>query len=129
MPKARGFQRKNTRKSAPLSLSVKLPPRRIREAFLLLYELEGCRKAVNYLTEYYGVRRMKIVLNGKRVGKKYAAYYLENCAYFKKIGLKRRIVLHELYHHLIDCNSLELSLRLEEKEANDYAKTFLRYNF
>jgi hypothetical protein len=45
---------------------VKVPPRRIREKFLIVYELEGCQKAVNFLTEYYGVRRMKIILNGRK---------------------------------------------------------------
>jgi hypothetical protein len=38
--------------------------------------------------------------------------------------LKRRIVLHELYHHLIDVMNINMPLRKEEKEANDYARCF-----
>ena len=91
-----------------------------------MYELEGCQKAVNYLTKYYGVRRMRIILNGKRVRKEWVAWYLENTACFKKNGLRKRIVLHELYHHLIEVKSLELPLRIEEKEASNYARCFLK---
>jgi hypothetical protein len=39
-------------------------------------------------------------------------------------GLKKKIVLHELYHHLVDCNGLELHLSVEEKEANSFARKF-----
>ena len=97
-------QRGKARKSVSVPLSVKLPPKKVRERFLIIYELEGCQKAVNYLTEYYGVRRMRIFLNGRKVGKSCIAYYLEERAYFKKEGLNKRVVLHELYHHLVDCN-------------------------
>jgi hypothetical protein len=106
------------------SLSVKLPPKRIRERFLIVYELEGCQKAVNFLTEYYEVRKMRIVLDGKKVGKNCVGSYLRNTACFTKNGLKRRIVLHELYHHLIDVMNINMPLRKEEKEANDYARCF-----
>jgi hypothetical protein len=116
--------RKARRSSVPLS--VKLPPKKVRERFLIIYELEGCQKAVNFLSKYYGVRRMRIVLNGKKVGKWCLGLYLKNCAYFKKEGLTKRIVLHEFYHHLIEVRSLELPVRTEEKEANNYARHFLR---
>jgi hypothetical protein len=101
---------------------VKLPPKKVRERFLIIYELEGCQKAVNFLTEYYKVRKMKIVLDGKKVGNNYWGFYEKNTAYFKKNGLRKRIVLHELYHHLVELNNLEISLRVEEKEANAYAR-------
>jgi hypothetical protein len=39
-----------------------IPSKRVIEKFLLIYELEGYQKAVDFLTEYYGIRRMKIVL-------------------------------------------------------------------
>jgi hypothetical protein len=107
-------------------MRIRIPPKRIREKFLLTYELEGCQKAVNYLTEYYGVRRMKIFLNGRKVGKGCVGCYLENRAYFKKQGLSKRIILHELYHHLIDSKTFELPIRVEEKEANIYSRVFLR---
>ena len=122
----RSPQRGKARKSSSVPLSVKLPPKKVREKFLIIYELEGCQKAVNYLTKYYGVRRMKIILNGKRVRKEWVAWYLENQACFKKEGLRKRIVLHELYHHLVEVKTLELNLRTEEKEANDYARSFLK---
>jgi hypothetical protein len=80
-------------------MRIRVPSRKTRERFLLVYELEGCRKAADFLTRYYGVRPMRIVLNGRKVGRKYAAYYLQNRAYFTKRGLNKRLVLHELYHH------------------------------
>jgi hypothetical protein len=120
----RSPQRGKARKSVSVPLSVKLPPKKVREKFLIIYELEGCKKAVNYLTKYYRVRRMRIILNGKRVRKTWVAWYLENQACFKKEGLTKRIVLHELYHHLIEVRSLELPVRTEEKEANAYARCF-----
>jgi len=49
-------------------MHIKIPSKKIRERFLLIYELEGCQKAVDFLTKYYGVRRMRIVLDGRRVG-------------------------------------------------------------
>jgi hypothetical protein len=115
-----------TRRTSSVSLSVKLPPPRIREKFLIIYELEGCKTAVNYLSKYYSVKRMRIVLNSKKVKKKCLALYYKNCAYFKKEGFRKRIVLHEFYHHLIEYNNLDLTSNLEEKEANSYAREFLK---
>jgi len=69
---------------------------------------------------------MKIILNGKKVGNPYYACYLENKAYFTKKGLRKRTILHELYHHLICEKGLELSERTGEREANCYAKCFLK---
>jgi hypothetical protein len=126
MPKSRTSSRRKTPKKTSLYLSIKLPPKNVREKFLIIYELEGCQKAVNYLTKYYRVRRMTILLNGKRVRKGWVAWYLENQACFKKNGLVKRIVLHELYHHLVEVKNLEMSLKTEEKEANYYARYFLR---
>jgi hypothetical protein len=123
MPKSRTSSR---RKKASLQLSIKLPPKRVRERFLINYELEGCQKAVNFLTEYYKVRKMKIVLDGKKVGNNYWGFYEKNTAYFKKNGLRKKIVLHELFHHIVETKSLEMPLRIEEKEANAYARLFLK---
>lgn len=110
------------RRSPSLPLRVRIPPKKVREKFLIVYELEGCQKGVDFLTEYYGVRKMKIILNGKKVGRKYSGYYLKNTAYFTKSGLRKCIVLHELYHHLVEKKSLELPLKEEEKQANTYAR-------
>lgn len=125
MPKSRTSSRIKAKKTS-LGLSVKLPPKRVQAKFLIICELEGCQKAVNFLTEYYGVRKMKIVLDSKKVGKNYLGSYLKNTACFKKDGLSKRIALHELYHYLIEVRSIEIPLRTEEKEANHYAKSFLK---
>jgi len=101
MPKSRTSSRRKTPKKIPLQLSIKLPPKSVRERFLITYELEGCQKAINFLTEYYEVRKMKIVLDGKKVGN-YLGIYQKNTACFKKNGLRKRIVLHELYHRLVE---------------------------
>lgn len=106
-------------------MKIRLPSRRIREKFLLIYELEGCQKAVDFLTKYYGVRRMKIKLNGRKVGNRCIASYFQNRAYFTKRGLTKRTVLHELYHHLIRVNGFDLSETKEERAANSYARAFL----
>jgi len=105
---------------------VRIPPKRIRERFLIIYELQGCQEAVNFLTEYYGVKKMRIILDGKRVGKGNSGCYLRNRAYFTKRGLAKRIILHELYHHLVETKGLEMPIRLEEKEANSYSRKFLQ---
>jgi hypothetical protein len=125
MPKSRTSSRRKTPKKTTFQLSVKLPPKRVQAKFLIIYELEGCQKAVNYLTKYYSVRRMRIILNGKRVKKGWVAWYDDNQACFKKSGLGKRIVLHELYHHLIEAKKLDMALRIEEREAKNYARLFL----
>jgi hypothetical protein len=116
---------RKARRTTSVHLSVKLPPPRIREKFLITYELEGCKTAVNYLSKYYSVKRMRIVLNSKKVKKKCLALYSKNCAYFKKEGLKKPVVLHELYHHLVASKGFELATMDEEKEANSYAREFV----
>jgi hypothetical protein len=105
-------------------MRIRVPPKRIRERFLIIYELKGCQKAVNFLTAYYGVIKMRIVLDGRKVPKNYDGYYLQNKAYFTKRGLKSRAVLHELYHHLVESTELDIRLKKEEKEANYYALCF-----
>lgn len=49
-------------------MRIKTPWRKVRERSFLVYELEGCQKAVDFLTEYYRIKRMKVVLNSRRVG-------------------------------------------------------------
>jgi hypothetical protein len=106
-------------------MRVRIPPKKVREKFLLIYELEGCRKAVGFLTKYYRVRPMRIILNGRRVGNGDIAVYFQNRAYFTKRGLTKRTVLHELYHHLVYVNDLEVAERTEERAANSYVRDFL----
>jgi len=111
-------------------MRIRIPPKKIREKFLILYELQGAQKATNCLSEYYGVRRMRIIFDGKRVGKRksnrWVACYFKNKAFFTKEGLSKRILLHEFYHHLVSAKEYELKQRIEEKEANAYAKLFLK---
>ena len=104
---------------------VRLPSRKIRERFLLIYELEGCQKAVDFLTKHYSVRRMRIILNGRKVGNGDIAVYFQNRAYFTKRGLTKRTVLHELYHHLVYANGLEITGTIEERAADSYARDFI----
>jgi len=108
-----------------VSMRIRSPSRKIRERFLLVYEFEGCQKAVDFLTKYYGVRRMKIKLNGRKVGNRWVASYFQNRAFFSKRGLKKRTVLHELYHHLVYVNGLEMPKSKEERDANRYTRDFL----
>jgi hypothetical protein len=96
------------------------------EEFRLIYELKGCQKAINYLTDYYEVRKMKIVLNGRKVGNKDVACYSENRAYFTKRSLRKIIILHEVYHHIISIKKIDLPERIEEKEANLYSLKFFK---
>ena len=69
---------------------------------------------------------MKIILNGRKAGNGDSACYFENKAYLKKRGLKKGTILHELFHHLVSVNSWEMPNQAEEKEANSYAKEFVR---
>jgi hypothetical protein len=105
-------------------MRIRVPSRKIRERFLLIYELEGCQKAIDFLTKYYGIRRMKIRLDGRKVGSHCVAYYFQNKAYFTRRGLTKRTVLHELYHHLVYVNDLEMSNSEEERNANSYVRNF-----
>jgi hypothetical protein len=106
-------------------MRFRVPSRKTRERFLLVYELEGCQKAVDFLTKYYGVRQMKIKLNGRKVGNRWVASYFQNRAHFTKRGLTKRTVLHELYHHLAYVSGLDVPKTKEERDANSYARDFL----
>jgi hypothetical protein len=101
-----------------------VPSRRVREEFQLVYELKGAQKAVDFLAKYYKVRRMKIVVDGRKVGGKYLAVYQDNVSYFKRRSLKKRIVLHEFYHHL--ANNNVVSSEGEERNAEKYAREMIK---
>jgi hypothetical protein len=103
-----------------------IPRKKLRQEFFLIYELEGCQKAVNFLTRYYGIKRMKIVLNGRRAGNGNYACYENNKAYFTKKGLNKRIVLDEFYHHLVFVKGLDMPISMEEEQARKYARMFLK---
>ena len=78
-----------------------IPIKRIREEFHLIYELKGAQNAVNYLSNYYKTYKMKIIVNGRKVGKGNLVCYLNNKSYFKKRTFNKTNILHEFYHHLI----------------------------
>lgn len=103
-----------------------LPSRKVCEKFSLTYELQGCQKAVDLLTRHYGIKRMRIVLDGKKVGNNYVAYYKNHTAYFKKKGLTKRTVLHELYHHIVNVKDLNMTLTEEERQAFLYSRNLMR---
>jgi hypothetical protein len=69
---------------------------------------------------------MRIILNGKKLGKNSEAFYLEGKAYFSKRSLKKRNVLHEFYHHLVETKGLEIYERIEEKQADGYASELVK---
>lgn len=43
-----------------------IPSKRFCERFHSTYELKGVQRAVDLLSRYYGIRRMKIVVDGRR---------------------------------------------------------------
>ena len=69
---------------------------------------------------------MKIIVDGRRVGNSYEAYYDDNFAYFKKRGLNKRNVLHEFYHHLVSVYDLDMKESVEERKAYWYSRTVLK---
>jgi hypothetical protein len=78
------------------------------------------------LARAYGIKRMKIILNGRKVGNGDDACYFESKAYFSKKGLNKSTILYELYHHLIEAKGLEMPYRKKEKEANNYTSEFVK---
>jgi hypothetical protein len=120
----RSRERRKIRRPSSLSLHVKLPAKRVRAKFNVVYELQGAQKGVNFLTRYYRVRRLRIAVDRRRVPRKCGGVYLKNIACFTREDLKKRVILHELYHHLVETKGHDLQSRLEEKEANSYSRGF-----
>ena len=107
-------------------MKIRVPSKKVSERFHLTYELSGAQRAVDVLARYYGIRKMKIVRNGKKVGNGYEASYNGNVAYFKKEGLNKTNVLHEFFHHIIYIRKLETTESAEERGANRFAREILR---
>jgi hypothetical protein len=108
---------------------TRIPSRKVCERFFLIYELKGCQEAVNFLSRHYGIRRMKVVLDGRRAGRGNSGCYFDNKAYFTKKGLSKRTILHELYHHLVDNRGWDLPSHEEERNADRYAREFLENRY
>lgn len=107
-------------------MRIRKPSKKICEKFHLTYELSGAQKGVNVLTKYYGIRRMKMVIDGRRIGNRYEAEYFKGIAIFTKKGFKKINVLHELYHHLIESYGLEMSAREEERLARTFTREVMK---
>ena len=107
-----------------------IPPKRVCEEFFLAYELKGTQKAVNLLAKYYGIKEMKVIVNGRKVGNGNEACYYEYVAYFKKTGLNKCNILHEFYHHLVYVNDWNMKeLEEEERKAIWYSKAIVKKRF
>ena len=102
-------------------MRIRVPSKRVLERFRLTYELEGAQKGIDVLTKHYRIPEMKIILNGRRVSKGYKCDYFDGVACFTKRGLKKRNVLHELFHHIVENKNIEMPERKEESEANRFA--------
>jgi len=107
-------------------MKIRIPSKKVCEKFHLTYELKGAQKAVNVLTEYYGIPRMKIIMDGRRVMRACKCDYFEGIACFTKKGLNKRNVLHELYHHIVENKRLEMPWRKEEKEATVFVREVIK---
>ena len=107
-------------------MKIRIPSKKVCEKFHLTYELKGAEKAVKVLTEFYGIRRMKIIVDGRRVMRACEADYFEGIACFTRKGLNKRNVLHELYHHIVEANEIEMSKMKEEKIAGLFVREVMR---
>lgn len=107
-------------------MKIRVPSKRVREKFHLTYELEGAQKGVDVLTEYYRISKMKIMLDGRKVMKGYPCDYFEGIACFTKRGLKKRNVLHELFHHIVENLGFETTEKKEEREAGRFARRIIK---
>jgi hypothetical protein len=107
-------------------MRLRFPSKNACERFHLTYELQGAQKGANVLTRFYRVRSVKIVVDGRRVYKAYSAEYLRNRAYFKRREIRKRLVLHELFHHIVEAKGLTMPLYEEERRADEFARKVLR---
>ena len=107
-------------------MRIRIPSKKVCREFRLIYELKGAQSGVDVLTEYYGIPRMKIILDGRKVGRGNDADYFEGIACFTKKGLKKRNVLHELYHHIVDNKDLDMARKEEEREASVFVREVLK---
>jgi len=107
-------------------MKIRVPSKKVCERFYLTYELKGAQKGVDVLTGYYRIPKMKIISDGRKVMKGYECDYFEDIACFTKKGLKKRNVLHELYHHIASRKGLEIPEKKEEQEASRFARKIMR---
>jgi len=106
-----------------------IPPKKVCEEFYLTYEFKSAQKAVDMLSRHYGIKRMKIIVDGRKVGNSYEACYNNNFAYFKKRGLNKRNILHEFYHHLANAFYWDMNKKVEERRANSYVEVLIKKGY
>ena len=104
-----------------------IPSKRMCERFRLTYELKRAQKTVDLLARYYEIRRMKMIVDGRRVGDADRACCDDDnfTACFKKGTIGKCLVLHEFYHHLANLEDWDISERREGIEANGFASRVL----
>jgi len=107
-------------------MKIRVPSKKVCEKYHLTYELKGAKKAVEVLTEYYGIPRMKIILNGRKVTQGYECDYFEGVACFTKKGMNKRNVLHELFHHIVENKEMKMTRSKEEKKAVLFVREVLK---
>ncbi len=126
---------------------LKLPPFEICELFVTLSRTKSAQEAIDMLCKVYGVPSMTAVFQHRFPVKDMvcedalAVYYSDGMiAYFRPEGTTMKTILHEFYHHLVNCYGVRLDYEVipdantgyftrnarEEFAANSYAETFLR---
>jgi curved DNA-binding protein CbpA len=128
---------------------LKLPPRETCSAFATIARTKSAQAAVDMLAKTYGIPSMKMVFQHvfpikDMVCKDALAVYYSNdmIAYFRPAGTTMSTILHEFYHHLVNCYGIHDVLDYavlpdpvtgyyarndrEEHAANSYSQTFLR---
>jgi hypothetical protein len=106
-------------------MKLRIPSKGVLERLRLAYELEGAQKGVDVLTRYYRIPRMKIRVDARGFRKYDQAWYQSGRARFRKRSVKKRIVLHELAHHLISYKGLEMRRKEEERLCDRFADEIL----
>jgi len=128
---------------------LRLPPREICDSFTILCRTKSVQAAVDMLSKVYGVHPMKTIfqhrfpINDMVCKDAVAVYYADDMtAYFKPEGTSMTTILHEFYHHLVNCYGIKDALDYqilpdpvtgyyarndrEERAADSYAQTFIR---
>jgi hypothetical protein len=131
---------------------LRLPPREVCEAFTNICRTKSAQAAIEMLSKVYGVPTMKTVfqhrfpINDMVCTDALAVYYGDDLtAYFKPEGTSMTTILHEFYHHLVNCYGVRQTLdyqllpdpvtgyyarnEREERAADSYAKTFIKRVF
>ncbi len=128
---------------------LRLPPREVCIIFANICRMKSAQSATEMVSKIYGVPTMKLVfqhrfpVNDMVCRDAIAVYYADDMtAYFKPEGTSMRVILHEFYHHLVNCYGIKdmqdyevlpdpvtgyyARNDREERAANSYAETFLR---